>query len=93
LQHFSSILSSGALKKRNNFKLKMPKFGPDSEVSTLRNPSTHEVNAAVGDIKAAASDSLAPVVGAFAKLAAETDDPVAEVEVCPSRLPSTNPTA
>jgi len=58
----------------------MPKSFSESSVSNLQNPSTHEVNAAVGDIKSAPSNDLAPAVGAFAKLAAETDDPVAEVK-------------
>lgn len=57
----------------------MPKSGSESGVSTVQKPSTREVNAAVGDIKTAPSDNLAPAVGAFSKLAAEIDDPVAEV--------------
>jgi|AntAceMinimDraft_5_1070358.scaffolds.fasta_scaffold137431_1 hypothetical protein len=46
---------------------------------TPRKPSAHEVNAAVGDIKTSASNNLAPAIIALAKLAAEADEPAAEV--------------
>lgn len=52
---------------------------PGAGNTTPRKPSAHEVNAAVGDIKTSASNNLAPAVTALAKLAAEADEPAAEV--------------